>query len=77
MKKLTVIGTIGNTHGVIRAAKPLRKEIIKIKKIDFEFDLSLLFELSSNTEDSCSTIISLSAFSSLFTILSKIVSFLS
>jgi len=50
VKKLTVIGTIGNTQGVIRAAKPLRKEIIKIKKIDFEFDLLSLFELSSSSE---------------------------
>jgi hypothetical protein len=50
VKKLTVIGTIGNTQGVIRAAKPLRKEIIKIKKMDFEFDLFLLFEISSSSE---------------------------
>jgi len=50
VKKLTVIGTIGNTQGVIRAAKPLRKEIIKIKEMDFEFDLFFLFEISSSSE---------------------------
>ena len=29
VKKLTVIGIIGNTQGVNKAAKPLKNEIIK------------------------------------------------
>ena len=35
VKKLTVIGIIGKTHGVSKAAKPLKKEIMKISHIDF------------------------------------------
>ena len=35
VKKLTVIGIIGNTQGVSSAANPLKNEIIKISHIDF------------------------------------------
>lgn len=34
VKKLTVIGIIGNTQGVSNAAKPLKNEIMKIRNID-------------------------------------------
>ena len=35
VKKLTVIGIIGNTHGVSSAAKPLKNDRKKISHMDF------------------------------------------
>ena len=43
VKKLTVMGIIGNTHGVNNAAKPDKKAIIKILNQPLSDDLDCFF----------------------------------
>ena len=57
MKKLTVRGIIGNTQGVISAAKPLRKEIIKIINIDLELVLLSSISMSFSSTNFFLTIL--------------------
>lgn len=47
VKKLTVIGIIGNTHGVKRAAKPEKKAMINI---DHRPRWGVVFEVSESED---------------------------
>ena len=51
VKKLTVIGIIGNTQGVSKAAKPLKNEIMKMSQKDLgsSFDSLLCSVIEAST----------------------------
>ena len=52
VKKLTVIGIIGNTQGVSKAANPLKKDKMKMSHMDFPPSSSSFFEFEFFEDDS-------------------------
>ena len=57
VKKLTVIGIIGKTQGVNKAAKPLRNDKMKMVKTDLSSLLSFSFVIFVSLNLSCATFV--------------------